>query len=61
MPKLTSQQIKNSFNRKDLTVFTNAENFQGFLKIKEFENHVLLLMSSGNYGGLNFEELKGWI
>jgi len=61
MPKLTSQQIENSFNRKDLTVFTNAKNFQRFLKNKEFENHVLLLMSSGNYGGLNFEELKSWI
>lgn len=61
MSKLSSEQIQKAFGRDDIVVFTNAENFKSFLKSKHFENHVLLLMSSGNYGGLNFEELKNWV
>lgn len=61
MPELTVSQIQESFGRKDLTVFTNAEDFHTHLKAKQFNNHVLLLMSSGNYGGLDFEDLKTWV
>jgi UDP-N-acetylmuramate: L-alanyl-gamma-D-glutamyl-meso-diaminopimelate ligase len=61
MPNLSQQQIEESFGREDLRVFTNAEDFHGYLKAKQFNNHVLLLMSSGNYGGLDFEELKTWV
>jgi UDP-N-acetylmuramate: L-alanyl-gamma-D-glutamyl-meso-diaminopimelate ligase len=28
---------------------------------QDFTNKALLLMSSGNYGGLNFDEVKGLI
>ena len=61
MPELEQQQIEDSFGRADLRVFTNAEDFHTYLKSKRFNNHVLLLMSSGNYGGLNFDELKQWV
>ena len=61
MPSLSVEQIQNAFNRDDLTVYTNAEDFKSFLKAKHYDNHVLLLMSSGNYGGLDFEELNKWI
>jgi UDP-N-acetylmuramate: L-alanyl-gamma-D-glutamyl-meso-diaminopimelate ligase len=61
MPELTKIQIQESFQRDDIEVYTNAEDFKAFLKIKHFNNHVLLLMSSGNYGGLDFEELKTWV
>lgn len=61
MPSLSVEQIQNAFNREDLTVYTNAEDFKSFLKAKHYDNHVLLLMSSGNYGGLDFNELDKWI
>jgi len=61
MPALSQQQIQDAFGREDLTIFTNAEDFHTYLKAKEFKNHVLLLMSSGNYGGLDFEALKTWV
>jgi len=61
MPTLSVQQIQNSFGREDVTIYTNAEDFQAFLRVKAFKNHVLLLMSSGNYGGLDFEELERWV
>ncbi|RRO15915.1 UDP-N-acetylmuramate--L-alanine ligase [Flavobacteriaceae bacterium 14752] len=61
MPELTKEQIQDAFNRDDLSVYTNAEDFKAFLKAKHFDNHILLLMSSGNYGGLDFNELKEWV
>lgn len=58
---ITKEQIFEAFDRRDLIVFTNSEEFQGFLKDQSFEQVVLLLMSSGNYGGLDFQEIKTWI
>ena len=61
MPSLSAEQIQEAFDREDLKIYTNAEDFKLFLKAKHYDNHVLLLMSSGNYGGLDFEELKDWV
>ena len=58
---ITEQQIFEAFGRTDLKIFTNPEAFKEFLKSKSYLDHVLLLMSSGNYGGLDFEEIKNWI
>ena len=51
-------QIKEAFGREDLQVFTNKEEFSQFVLGQQYENKVLLLMSSGTYGGLNLEEVK---
>jgi UDP-N-acetylmuramate: L-alanyl-gamma-D-glutamyl-meso-diaminopimelate ligase len=58
---ITEEQIFEAFGRKDLKIFTNPEDFREFLKSKSYLDQVLLLMSSGNYGGLDFEEIKNWI
>jgi len=58
---ITEEQIFEAFGRKDLKIFTNTEDFREFLKSKSYLDQVLLLMSSGNYGGLDFEEIKNWI
>jgi UDP-N-acetylmuramate: L-alanyl-gamma-D-glutamyl-meso-diaminopimelate ligase len=58
---ITEEQIFEAFGRKDLKIFTNPEAFREFLKSKSYLDQVLLLMSSGNYGGLDFEEIKNWI
>jgi UDP-N-acetylmuramate: L-alanyl-gamma-D-glutamyl-meso-diaminopimelate ligase len=58
---ISRQQIHESFGRKDLQVFTNPSDFQLFIKEKNYKDAVLLLMSSGNYGGLDFDEIKNWI
>lgn len=58
LEKVTTQQIKNAFERDDLVVYTNPSEFKEFLFNQNFENTVLLLMSSGNYGGLDFDKLK---
>jgi UDP-N-acetylmuramate: L-alanyl-gamma-D-glutamyl-meso-diaminopimelate ligase len=55
---VTAAQIAKAFEREDLIIFTNSQEFQEFLFRQNLENTALVLMSSGNYGGLDFEALK---
>lgn len=61
LEKITQQQIKDAFEREDLIVYTDPTEFTTFLFSQNFENTVVLLMSSGNYGGLDFDEFKALI
>lgn len=58
LEEVTYEQIAVAFNRKDLIIFTNPAEFKTFLFNQNLESTALLLMSSGNYGGLNFDEVK---
>jgi UDP-N-acetylmuramate: L-alanyl-gamma-D-glutamyl-meso-diaminopimelate ligase len=58
LEEVTYDQIEQSFQREDLIVYTNPADFKNFLFSQNFDNSALLLMSSGNYGGLNFDEVK---
>ena len=55
---VSSTQILKAFQREDLVVFTDPAAFQDFLFEQDFTETSLLLMSSGNYGGLDFEKVK---
>ncbi len=55
---VSSAQILKAFQREDLLVFTDPLAFQDYLFAQDFNNTSLLLMSSGNYGGLDFEKVK---
>jgi len=57
LEKVSLNQIKDAFERDDLIVYTNPEEFRSFLFKQNFKNSAILLMSSGNYGGLDFDEL----
>ncbi len=61
LAEVSIEQIAKAFNRNDLIIFTNPTEFKDFLFSQNFDNSALLLMSSGNYGGLNFEEVKNLI
>jgi len=61
LPPISEEQIFEAFGKRDLKVFTNSEEFQQYLKNLEYSNKVLLLMSSGNYGGLDFDEIRNWV
>ncbi len=58
LEEVTYDQIAKAFNRQDLIIYTNPKEFKDFLFKQNFDNTALLLMSSGNYGGLNFDEVK---
>ena len=58
LQEVTYDQIAKAFNRKDLIIYNNPKDFKDYLFNLNFDNSALLLMSSGNYGGLNFDEVK---
>jgi UDP-N-acetylmuramate: L-alanyl-gamma-D-glutamyl-meso-diaminopimelate ligase len=58
LEEVTYEQIAKAFNREDLIIYTTPTEFKTFLFNQNLENSALLLMSSGNYGGLNFDEVK---
>jgi len=58
LEEVTYEQIAQSFKRNDLIIYTNPAEFKDFLFSYDLNNTALLLMSSGNYGGLNFDEVK---
>ena len=58
LKEVSHEQIATAFERDDLIIYTNPDDFKNFLFSQNFDNKALLLMSSGNYGGLNFDEVK---
>jgi UDP-N-acetylmuramate: L-alanyl-gamma-D-glutamyl-meso-diaminopimelate ligase len=58
LDEVTTAQIGAAFGREDLMMFTNPAEFKAFLFSQNLEQTALVLMSSGNYGGLDFEEVK---
>ncbi|QYJ67221.1 UDP-N-acetylmuramate--L-alanine ligase [Flavobacterium litorale] len=60
LEEVTYEQIAKAFNREDLIIYTNPDEFKEYLFSlkKQDKGTALLLMSSGNYGGLNFDEVK---
>ena len=58
LDEISYEQISKSFERNDLIIYTNPADFKTFLFEQNLDNSALLLMSSGNYGGLNFDEVK---
>ncbi|WP_418508389.1 UDP-N-acetylmuramate--L-alanine ligase [Corallibacter sp.] len=58
---VTHEQIAKAFERDDLIIYTNPDDFKNYLFSQDFKDKALLLMSSGNYGGLDFDEVKGLI
>ena len=60
LEEVSYEQIAKAFNREDLIIYTNPAAFKEYLYHLKFDTEkiALLLMSSGNYGGLNFDEVK---
>lgn len=48
--------VYESFNRKDLRVFTNSEDYCNAIRKEVGKKTVVLLMSSGNFGGVLLED-----
>jgi UDP-N-acetylmuramate: L-alanyl-gamma-D-glutamyl-meso-diaminopimelate ligase len=53
LPDLDPEKIKNGFKRKDLQVFNDKDEFMKWLASFSYDNANLLLMSSGNFDGVD--------
>ena len=54
---LSENDVKTAFFSENVTVFTNSDELMKTVKSINFENKNLLLMSSGNFDGVDFEAL----
>jgi UDP-N-acetylmuramate: L-alanyl-gamma-D-glutamyl-meso-diaminopimelate ligase len=55
---ITEEQVLKYFNREDLKVFTDSHSLIVYLKSQSLKNYVLLMMSSGNFDGIDFKQLS---
>jgi UDP-N-acetylmuramate: L-alanyl-gamma-D-glutamyl-meso-diaminopimelate ligase len=58
LESLTVDDLRKAFNRKDIILFNESDELYDHLIKHSWQNKNLLLMSSGNFGGLNISELK---
>ncbi len=57
MEMLTAEEIKTAFNNQDILVFEEAAKLETYLLQQTWKNKNLLMMSSGNFGGLDIHSL----
>ncbi|MGN6509540.1 MAG: Mur ligase family protein, partial [Chitinophaga sp.] len=61
MPYLAPDVVRNGFARKDLVILTDRKALEHFLDGQDFTSANLLLMSSGDYEGLDLAALKKYL
>lgn len=54
---VSEAQVIQAFGREDLEVFTDSKKLVELLKQQDWNNKTLLLMSSGNFDGVDYQEL----
>lgn len=57
MEVLSEAFVKDAFHNERVQIFTNKDALQGFLQMQDWDHKNLLLMTSGNFNGMNVEEL----
>lgn len=61
LPELPPALIREGFRRDDLYVFSQLADLQSFLDQQDYRDTNLLLMSSGNYDGMDLNRLKQYL
>ncbi|MDX2188486.1 MAG: Mur ligase family protein [Bacteroidota bacterium] len=56
LPPISEEEIKKAFNKAKLLVYTDSKLLASFIKSQDLKDSVLLLMSSGNFDGINLKE-----
>ena len=57
LQNLSPEEVKQAFNSDNITVFTDSKELVGNLKTNNWHNKNLLMMSSGNFDGVDFAAL----
>jgi len=58
LPPITPDQVRKGFNNPELEIFTDSSLLRDRLTEEKWNNKVLLLMSSGNYDGIDLTGLS---
>lgn len=58
LPLIDATDIKNAFGTPTMKVFSDPDSMHAYLYEKNYHQTVLLMMSSGNYGGLSWDLLE---
>jgi len=61
LPPITGEQVKQSFNRDDILIYNDSALLTADLLKMQWHDMNLLLMSSGNFDGIDFGELAGLV
>ncbi len=61
MQKIDFKDIVNAFNNSGLIVFDDPLKLKEYLFSLNYNKSVLLMMSSGSFGNIQFDELKKFI
>ena len=56
LENITEEEVKVAFGRSDIHIFTSTEKLQDYLKSFDYKGFNLLLMSSGNFDGVNVDQ-----
>lgn len=57
LPAISPEDVKRGFNNKDLKVYTDNRELLARLSTEDYSNSVLLIMTSGDFSGINLKEL----
>ena len=60
LKSISPGQVKQAFGTKNITVFTNPEELQRVLGDMNTENKNFLIMSSGNFSGIDFSKILSY-
>jgi UDP-N-acetylmuramate: L-alanyl-gamma-D-glutamyl-meso-diaminopimelate ligase len=58
MEPYPDETVKDAFSRKDLTFYNDPSILEEYLENLEMDNSNLLMMSSGNFGGIDLQKLS---
>jgi UDP-N-acetylmuramate: L-alanyl-gamma-D-glutamyl-meso-diaminopimelate ligase len=56
LPAITEDDVKKGFNKSKMTVYNDSKKMQEFLKTQNLDKTIVLMMSSGNFDGINLKE-----
>jgi UDP-N-acetylmuramate: L-alanyl-gamma-D-glutamyl-meso-diaminopimelate ligase len=57
LPELTAEEVRTAFSDERLTIYNDSAKMQADLLSMDYRNKNFLLMSSGNFDGMDMEEL----
>ena len=61
LPPISVEEVKSAFGGNNIKVYTNSNDLLSDLLKENWENKNLLMMSSGNFDGIDFKELANQI